>query len=258
MAPLLIAGFAVAAVPAASADRWEIRGDNGSFTNNELQPGIVQEGHDLEATGAGPDEDWYTVRCREIRSYEARVFGGGVVWKYPACPECADFDRVAPDGTVLTAGDWETTLGPSARSVRWICGVGVTQQLRVRPNRGVAGYPSEKYDILVVDTTLFLPRFNNVGTQRTVLILQNALHRPVDGEITFQDGAGTRLHTRPFAISGYASLVLDTASVPALQGRSGSAIVAHTGGQAALVGKGVMLEPSSGFSFDTPLSGVPR
>jgi len=255
---LLGAGAVVVAVPAASADRWEIRGDNGSYTNNELQPGVVQDGHDLEATPTGPDEDWYKVRCQQVRSYEARVFGGGVVWKYPACPECADFDRVAPDGTVLTPGDSQTTLGPPARSVRWIAGTGVTQWLRVKPNDGVTGLASEKYDILVVDTSLFLPRFNNGGTQRTVVILQNALDVAVEGQVAFHDGSGAPLHTQPFSIAAYASLVLDTASLPALQGRAGSAVVAHTGGQAALVGKAVALDPGTGFTFDTPLTSAPR
>lgn len=255
---LVFAGAAAVATPSAAADRWEVRGDNGNFTNNELQPGVPQEGHDLEVTSTGPDEDWYKVRCQEVRSFEARVFGGGVLWRYPACPDCADFDRVDWDGTVLTPGDSETTLGPPARSVRWICGVGVQQLLRVKPNQGVAGQASEKYDILIVDTSLFLPRFNNAGTQRTILLLQNALQYPVEGQVVFRDPSGALLHTSPFSMAGYASLVLDTSSVTALQGRAGSAIVVHTGGQSALVGKGVALEPSTGFSFDTPLTTVAR
>jgi hypothetical protein len=130
--------------------------------------------------------------------------------------------------------------------------------LRVKPNQGVAGQASEKYDILIVDTSLFLPRFNNAGTQRTILLLQNALQYPVEGQVVFRDPSGALVHTSPFSMAGYASLVLDTSSVTALQGRAGSAIVVHTGGQSALVGKGVALEPSTGFSFDTPLTTVAR
>ena len=45
--------------------------------------------------------------------------------------------------------------------------------LRVLPRDGVGGFANENYDVGPTDTTLFLPRFNNGGSQRTVLILQN-------------------------------------------------------------------------------------
>ena len=51
-------------------------------------------------------------------------------------------------------------------------------------------------------------------------------------------------------------LVLDTAAV--VPGASGSLTVAHDGPYGGLVGKAVALEPSTGFSFDTPLEPRPR
>jgi hypothetical protein len=246
-------------LPVGAADRWEVRGDNGPFTNNELQPGVVQEGHDLEETPRGPDEDWYKVRGDQVRSFEARVFGGGVVWKYPACPDCADFDLVTPDGTVLTPGDSFTTLGPTARSVRWMGGPPVQQFLRVKPNKsGVAGSASEKYDIMVVDTTLYLPRFNNSGTQRTVVIVQNTLDQGTQGQLTFYETSGLVIHGFGFNLLPHGSFVLDTSSVGQLLGRSGSAVLAHTAGRSGLVAKAVAMDPVTGFTFDTPFIGIER
>lgn len=104
-----------------------------------------------------------------------------------------------------------------------------------------------------MDTTLFLPRFNNAGGQRTFVILQNIHDRAVSGQIAFRDAMGVRVHVEPFSIVAYGQRVLDTSMVGALAGKSGSAAVAHLGGMAALVGKAVALEPATGFTFDTPL-----
>lgn len=250
-------GLAAAALPARAADRWEYRGDDGPFTYNELQPGIVQEGHDLEPKPSGPDVDWYRVVTHRERSYEVRVFGGGVVWKYSGCQDCGTLDLMAYDGSVATPGDNDQTYGPGGQSVRWIGGLGVVP-LRVTPGKAGANTALEKYDILLLDTTLFLPRFNNTGSQRTLLILQNTRERAVSGRIFFRQNDGTAWPDYPFTLAPQASLVLDTATLPQVGQSSGSASIAHTGGMAALTGKAVALEPSTGFTFDTPLTTVPR
>jgi hypothetical protein len=46
--------------------------------------------------------------------------------------------------------------------------------------------------------------------------------------------------------------------VPSLVGQSGSITVAHDAPYGVLTGKAVALEPSSGFSFDTPMQTRPR
>jgi hypothetical protein len=246
-----------AALPVAAIDRWEIRSDDNAGTNNELQNGSVQVGHDLQTEGRVTDVDWYRVVTQAERSYEVRVSGGGVVWKYPACPHCATIDRVAQDGTVTTAGDADLSASGS-QSVRWIGGGGV-EHLRVLPNAdGVGGFADELYDVALFDTTLYLPRFNNAGSQRTVLILQSTRQRTVEGRIFFHDGTGNQLLAHDFAVPAYGSVILDTSSLPALAGRSGSAVIAHTGGAGAFTGKGVSLEPATGFTFDTAVTTAPR
>ena len=241
------------ALPASPEDRWEHSGDDANYTNNELEPGVVQPAHDLEAIQGVPDEDWFKIRIREDHSYEARVFASSMVWKYPACQDCATFDRVTWEGNLLTEGDAFTTLGPPGLSVRWIAGPQELEWLRAKVGPGSPGSIYSFYDILLMDTTLFLPRFNNAGGQRTFLILQNIHDRPVSGQIAFRDALGVRLHVEPFSIVAHGQRVLDTSMVGGLIGKSGSAAVAHLGGMAALVGKAVALEPATGFTFDTPL-----
>jgi len=51
---------------------------------------------------------------------------------------------------------------------------------------------------------------------------------------------------------------INTATIAALAGMAGSASIAHTGGYGAIAGKAVALEPSTGFTFDTPVLPVPR
>ena len=49
------------------------------------------------------------------------------------------------------------------------------------------------------------------------------------------------------------TLVLNTSTVPALQGQAGSLTVSHDGRYGALQGKAVAVESATGFTFDTPL-----
>jgi hypothetical protein len=52
--------------------------------------------------------------------------------------------------------------------------------------------------------------------------------------------------------------VFNVATFPALAGQSGHITVVHDGTYGALNLKSVALEPSTGFSFDTPGTNVPH
>jgi hypothetical protein len=52
--------------------------------------------------------------------------------------------------------------------------------------------------------------------------------------------------------------VLNTGTVPALAGNSGSATIAQLGGYGALTGKAVAVEPATGFTFDTAITPAAR
>lgn len=254
---VMVAG---ASTPALAVDRWEAVsavapiGDNDSSTINELLHGVVQVGHDFSS---GSDQDWVKVTTRSYRSYEARVSSGSVPWQSASCPPatCAVFDMVDAGGSVVQPGVWNGSAS-SGISVSWTSGITpATVLLRAASNTGLTGHT---YDMVLFDTTLTVPRFNNSDSQVSVLILQNARAVSATGFIHFFGTNGTILHSANLAIGPNETLVLQTAGIQALQNTSGSILVAQTGGYGALSGKAVAVEPATGFTFDTALTPIPH
>lgn len=254
----LVAGVGLSAVTVRAADRWEVSSfltDDNNQTHNELRPGDVQVGHDLQ----GPDSDWYVFRAAARHSYEAVVGSGTAIWNPGNCNGCARFDRVNFGGTILTAGNpdgGDSTFQPLTLAVRFLAPASGVQYLRVEGQTNFNA--TDTYDIRLLDTTYFLARFNNSASQVTILFVQNTTDRAVDGEAYFYDAGGTLLHTQPLAIPAYGVAVFNSSTVAALQNKSGSAAVAHTGPYGALSGKGVAVEPTTGFTFDTALLPIAR
>lgn len=253
------------ALVAHGADRWEsgngANDDSPDFTFSELVHGTVQWGHDLDGS---PDIDWMITQVRARHSYEARVRSATLSWDGPTCANnCVSFDRVDAGGSVLTPGLFDgAPTGNGAvyratKTVRWIAAADGKDYLRATGGLQPLN-ATDQYDLEFYDTTYFAPRFNNSGTQITILIVQNARNEAVSGSVYFYNAAGTLLHTEPMNLLAQGSLVLNTAGIPALQGQAGSLAIAHTGGYGALTGKAVALEPATGFTFDTALSPVPR
>jgi hypothetical protein len=114
------------------------------------------------------------------------------------------------------------------------------------------------YRLRAYETTYAIPRINNSGTQVTVLVLQNKASYAIGGRIYFRDSAGTPLYTQPFSLASHGLYVLNSASVPGLQGHSGTAAVSNDGRYGDLQGKAIAVEPSTGFTFDTPMTARPR
>jgi hypothetical protein len=111
--------------------------------------------------------------------------------------------------------------------------------------------PDDTYRLRAWDTTLRAPRFNNTGSQRTVLLLQNRSPAALRAHVAYWRADGVVVGIATVDIGPHAALVLDTAQqVPDL---SGSVTVSHNAGYGELVGKLVTLEKDTGFSFDTPL-----
>ena len=92
------------------------------------------------------------------------------------------------------------------------------------------------------ETTVTIPRFNNFGSQVTILLLQNPTDEPISGNIYFWDATGAQVGTQSFALAAKNLLVLNTANVPGANGVSGSLTITHTGRYSELAAKSVALE----------------
>ena len=251
----LIAAAAVAG--AARADVWDQQtlNDNSAATANELVHGSDQV-HDLGAApGPAPDEDWYRLSIKPYSSYEVVVDGVSGDLGPPV-----QVDRVTSDGTVFgSAGP----IGPGfARSMRFHnTGPFVVEDKWIRVKSGgctTSCTTADAYRLRFYDTTAAVARFNDSGTQITVLLLQNPTDAPIAGTAYFWSAAGTLLASPPFTLGARSTLVLNTAGVPGLAGQSGTVTVGHDGRYGDVSGKAVALEPATGFSFDSPMGYRPR
>jgi hypothetical protein len=170
-------------------------------------------------------------------------------------------ERLAEDNsTVLQTGAPVGSL--SARAMRWQRRAStpeVRHHIRVRSIACTTDCGADDtYRLRVYETTGVIPRFNNGGSQVTVLILQNATHEPVQAFADFWRTDGTLAATVPVPIAPHAVGLVNTSTVTALAGLSGSVTVTHDGPYGGLAGKAVALEPSTGFSFDSPMASKPR
>jgi uncharacterized repeat protein (TIGR01451 family) len=215
--------------------------------------------HDLAAQpGPVADEDVFRISQKPFSSYEVVIdetsgdIGGG------AGPL---LQRIGGDGTTVLQDSMPVGPGPS-RSLRWRNATSATiedQTVRVRSaSCGTDCGPDDVYRIRAYETTCSVPRFNNSGTQVTVLVLQNPANDAVAGEIYFVAPSGTQVGVHPFSLAPKATLVLNTATVPGVGGASGAITIAHDGRYGALSGKTVALEPATGSSFDSALEPRPR
>lgn len=163
----------------------------------------------------------------------------------------------------LQSGTAVTGAINNSQSLRWqnnsASGVD-TQLVRVSNANCASCSANDLYRIRVAETTLAIPRFNQSGTQVTVLILQNPTDSAISGTVYFWNASGVLLNGggHAFTINARNTLVLPAGTVTGVAGNSGSVTVTHTGRYGELVGKAVALEPATGFSFDTPALVRPR
>jgi hypothetical protein len=264
---MLVLAAVLALEPFARADVWDVGtdNDNDSGSDNEIVHGLNQV-HDLAAQSGGTvmDVDWFTFRHPSARSFEIVVEGlTGDVSNGTTSPSVQLIDS---DGTTVSDDSEPVTNFGVARSLRSYSGLvpGSTPGyynsfVRVsNPACGLSCAANDQYRIRAYETTLTLPRFNNAGSQVTVLILQNPTGKTVFATAHALSAAGTLLGSITFVMNPYATQVtnLSTALGGALNGQSGSLIIPHTAPYGVLAGKGVALEPSTGFAFDTALSHV--
>jgi glucose/sorbosone dehydrogenase/Calx-beta domain-containing protein len=211
----------------------------------------VSHGTELRADFAGGTADLYRISQRPLSSYEVVIDDASG----EAVPGLL-LERLAADGTTVAQTGVPVGTG-SALSLRWENTVAATvngEHIRLRsPACGTDCGADDVYRLRVYDTTFSLARFNNTGSQITVIVLQNPTNQLVSGHIHFWSVSGALLLSQPLTLAPHAALVLNSATLPVLQGHGGSVTLAHDAPYGALSGKTVALEPATGFSFDSPL-----
>jgi len=251
-------GLSLTTAGPAGADVWDIQTSNDNSpggTQNELVHGSDQI-HDLGfLPGPLADQDWYRIGQKPYASYEVTVdatsgdIGAGVL-----------VQRFASDGATVLQTALPVTAGLNySQSLRFINATAAPvddQYVRVVSSGCTTDCgPDDVYRLRSFETTQSIPRFNNAGSQVTVLLLQNPSAYPITGNIYFwATTGGSPLGVHAFTLPAKNTLVLNTATV--VPGLGGAITLANDGRYGDLAGKTVALEPATGFSFDSPM--VPR
>ena len=225
-------------------------GDNlPTTTTNELN---VDQVHDLEAIGGVADKDCAIYTERGKRSYEVRAWSESGEIDFLNQPVAISFftDTGGSLGTAAgfsragAVARWINTLAPDFAASNRACVS--TGQTHLTANA--------KYRFEFRETTLFCPRYNNSGTQSSVLMIQMARGTGstcnVEAHFFNQDN-GQIVGTYSSTLTQNNMLVVPAAGVTGVAGTRGHARIAHTCGNGGLKAKLVALEPSTGFSFDT-------
>lgn len=248
---VLVCVLSLAALP--YADVWDTAADNddASNTDNELIHGTNQI-HDLGARpGPVADQDWYRVGQKRQSSFEVIVDSTtGDVGFSGTLLQLVDAAGVQIQNSLA---DSQLGYSRSLRFVNTTASAVFNQYVRVGdPACGTSCTASDQYHIRSQETTISVARFNNSGSQITVLMSQNASDVTINGTYFYWSTTGTLLQTGTLALPPKALNIFNTTSFGTLVGVGGSITIAHDGPYGGLNVKTVALEPSTGFSFDTP------
>lgn len=246
LAELALAATLSLAAPLALADAWDGADESAAAGTHDLTHG-ADEDHDLARRSTQvADTDWYRLPQDPWRSYELVVDG---VTSVAGNLDVQRFDQAG--GVLYQNATTPTLAGGLSRSLAWAnySASAVTGSLRVQgADCGTSCNSGARYRIRAYDTTIAVTRFNNTGTQVTVLVLQNTRSTAHAGAICFWSSAGTLLASFPFSISPNSQqLVLTSTIVP---GASGTMTIPHDAGYGGLNATALALEPSTGYSFE--------
>lgn len=119
--------------------------------------------------------------------------------------------------------------------------------------------PDDTYRLRVYETTLSGGRFDTVGGQENIVMLQNAGDEAAHCDVVFwRPSGGPMAAWREFVVPPRGSHILRASDVPALANLSGSITVVHDAAYGTLTGKVSAFNPATGFSFDSLLAPRPR
>jgi hypothetical protein len=236
----------------------------GVIVNDDIAPGVFSElvhgssrTTDLGAVAGVADVDLYRIGQRPRSSYEVVVDATTGDLGTPASPIV--LERLAADLATLLQTSAPLGTGQS-RVLGWENPLPVpadTQVIRVRSGGcTTACDAADTYRIRAYETTGTISRFNNSGTQITVLVLQNGADTPVAGDVWYWNTSGGLAGSQFFSLAPRATLVVNTAATAPATG--GAITISHDGRYGQLSGKAVAVEPATGFTFDTPMTTRPR
>lgn len=255
---LLLAACSLVLGPAGAHahDVWDLTGnDDGNTTRSEIAPGALQV-HDMQGDGGVADQDWFRLSQKPYSSYEVLVDGltGGLSPVPVTVPGTElGVTLVRPGGIVVPSMGLGASGSARLLYFRNETGTPIEDEfVRVSgPLCAGACTANEQYRIRVFDTTYGIPRYNNSGSQVTILVVQNTSDRTVFMNAFFLNTFGTVVHVHSQNLTPFGTAVFNSSSVGALAGTSGSIIVQNDGRYGVLTGKAVSLEPTTGFTFDT-------
>jgi hypothetical protein len=222
--------------------------DAPSLSSNELHHGSIQQADLLVRP------DLYRIGQKPYSSYEVVIDGtsGDIV--------PVTLERLAGNNVTVLQSASPVSVGDSV-SLRFENTTSLTvvnQHIRVDGTCATPCGADDVYRIRAFETTDSIPRFNNSGSQVTVLLLQNPAAYTVTGHIWFWSTSGAIVGSQAFTLTARQTLVLNTATVTGVAGQGGAITISHDGRYGDLAGKTVALEPSTGFSFDSPMDARPR
>jgi len=251
LAALVCAVFFVPA-PARAVDVWDLstEQDDGPGTDNGLYHGVVQN-HDLGGQGGLADSDYYTLDSAGRSSYEVIIDGTTGDENFTS----TDIQRLNSSGTSVLQSS--VGLAGYSAAMRWQNTNASSEVNLIRVQGAACGSAcstNDVYRIRFYDSTYSIPRFNNTGTQTTVVLVASMVSFSCSASFHFYNTAGTFLGTATNTYSARELFVLPTSSLAFANGQAGSIIIAHTCGYGGLAGKATALEPSTGFAFDTQLN----
>ena len=250
----LACAAAIACAPAFAIDVWDqaSENDNTSGTDNGLVHGSEQQ-HDLGANAGVADQDWYTMDSFARSSFEI------VIDSTTGDLNLSTNDVTRLDSDGATQLQDSVQLAGFSRVLRWVNNNATTSVNFIRVTGAACSTTctaNDQYRIRAYETTYAIPRFNNSGTQTTVLLVASMAPFACQATFHFYNAAGTHLGSQSNNYAARELFVLNTSTLGFASGQSGSIFVAHTCGYGGLAGKAVALEPSTGFTFDTQM--VPR
>jgi glucose/arabinose dehydrogenase len=236
-------------------------GSNGTGTILDddfggLPPVELNHGATVHADLALGTPDLYRLAQAPLASYEV-ILDGVTGDTFPGL----QLQRLDPDGVSVlqSAGAVGAGTTLSLRFENTSPTSVLDQRLSVNsPACGAGCGPEDVYRLRAYETTARIARFNNSATQVTIVTLENPGAASVTGTLHFWGASGTPLASQTFGIAPRATLVFASASLPALQGKSGSITVSSDAPYGAISGKAVAVEPATGFTFDSPLEWRPR